>query len=70
MSESKQPQRGNYMFPQEISEKVLIKWNHIRTKGSTVAGVHEHFDINNLPSWWDAERIKTAQRIVQKDLYW
>ncbi len=61
---------GIYTFPQEISEKVLTKWNYIRTKGSTVPGVYETFDVNNLPEWWDAERIKNAQRVLQKDLYW
>lgn len=59
-----------FVFPENISEKVLEKWQHIKTKGCTVPGVTEQLDPNNLPSWWDVERIKNAQRVVQKDLYW
>ena len=70
MKQSKNSPEPSFVFPQNISQRVLDKWQNIRTKGITIPGVYEDFNGENLPSWWDAERIKQAQRIVQKDLYW
>lgn len=52
----------------EFSEKVISKWNHIKTAGQTIPGQREHFDTNNLPEWWDSNKITSTQATIKRDL--
>ena len=66
----KERKRKYYSFPENISENVMNKWNHVSTLGKTERGDIEVWDINNLPDWYDHEKFLKCQKDAQKVAMW